>query len=89
MTKEQEWRRANAVARAYAKHPVAIAIVGSAWRSCTHYAESRLGISQSTFSRYLSGKLDTPPEVADWVFKDFALDDRVWKRPPRRFPSAA
>lgn len=89
MTKEQEWRRANAVARAYAKHTVAKAIVGSAWRSCTYYAESRLGISQSTFSRYLNGKLETPPEVADCVYQDFGIDDRAWKRPPRRFPTAA
>jgi hypothetical protein len=81
-------RRGNSVARASAQksgHPVRLAISASKWKNLTAYAK-HLGKSQAALSRYLSedDHLETPPEVADQVRKDFGLGDDVWPRPPRR-----
>jgi len=84
VTKAQKQRRGEAVARAKAKHPVALAIVASQYKTMTAYARRRLRISQPALSRYIRGDLDCPPEVADKVREDFGLGDGVWKRPPRR-----
>jgi hypothetical protein len=84
VTKAQKARRGESVARTRAKHPVAVAIVGSDWKTTTAYARRRLRVSQPAFSRYLTGGLECPPEVADKVREDFGLGDDVWIRPPRR-----
>ncbi len=86
VTSAQIQRRGDAIARSRAErsgNPIALAIAASKWRSITKYAR-HLRIAQPTLSRYLSGILDVPPEIADRVFADFGLGDDAWPRPPRR-----
>lgn len=84
MTKVQRDRRGNAIARAVATSTLARKIVDSQWLTLTRYAKERLFISQPALSRYMNGSLETPAEVADQVYHDFGLTDRVWPRPPSR-----
>ena len=87
VTDAQLARRGASVARAAAVksgHPVALAIAASPWKTLTKYASQRLRKSQAALSRYILGTLETPPEVADQVRRDFGLGDDVWPRPPRR-----
>ncbi len=87
VTRAQQKRRGEAVARGKAKKsgsPVAIVIAVSRWKNQTRYASERLRTTQSSLSKYVSGVLECPPEVADKVRDDFGLGDDVWPRPPRR-----
>jgi hypothetical protein len=91
VTHTETARRGASVALTSAKksgHPVRMAIAASEWKTVTKYAAKRLKRSQAALSRYLTDDeetgLETPPEVADQVRKDFGLGDDVWPRPPRR-----
>lgn len=80
MTEAQTTRRGQAVAKARAKKngsPVALAISASPWKNQTEYARA-LGISQPGLSRYISGSLPCPRNIADRVKADFGLGDDVW-----------
>jgi hypothetical protein len=90
VTRAQSKRRGLAIARGKADdrehsggRAIAQAIAADPrWGSLTRYAKSRLRISQPALSRYLSGDLDVPPEVAAAVLADFGLDRDAW--PKRR-----
>lgn len=85
----EEARRSHSLAKYRAKrnkHPLPSLLVLSKWKTITTYAEERLNRSQAALSRYMSGTLPTPPEVADQVFADFGLKDDCWPKPPERPP---
>ena len=85
VTQAQKDRRGAGVAKARAKGPIATAIANSRWRSVTRYAKARARVSQPALSRYISGSLACPPEVADRVREDFPhLTDLDWPKPPHR-----
>jgi hypothetical protein len=85
VTQAQKDRRGAGVAKARAKGPIATAIANSKWRSVSRYAKARAHVSQPALSRYITGSLECPPEVADRVHEDFPhLTDSDWPKPPRR-----
>jgi hypothetical protein len=82
VTRAQSKRRGRAIAKGKATSVIAKAIAkDDRWGSLTKYAK-HLRISQPALSRYLSGDLDVPPEVAAAVLADFGLDADAW--PKRR-----
>jgi hypothetical protein len=83
MTGTELAKRGQRIASGHAKgDPRKLAVSKSKWRSIANYAEQRFGLARSTFSQYMSGKVDPPDDVKARVAKDFPGVD-FWT-PPRK-----
>lgn len=83
MTASQLARRGRAVARTRADNALMVAICADKrWGSSAVYAKKRLGVHPSSLTRYMSGEVPPPQEVAKKVATDFPGIAWTWPKTP-------